>query len=72
MLKYAGLHVGKDDPRHFRFHDMRHTFASLLVIKGVSLARIQQYLGHSSIEMTMVYAHLAPEEGTAEVNKLKF
>lgn len=72
VLKHAGLNVEKEDPRHFRFHDMRHTFASLLVSKGVSLARVQQYLGHSSIEMTMVYAHLAPEEGTAEVNKLNF
>ncbi|MBO9497125.1 tyrosine-type recombinase/integrase [Thalassotalea sp. G20_0] len=72
VLRHAGLNVGKGDPRHFRFHDMRHTFASLLVSKGVSLARVQQYLGHTTIEMTMVYAHLAPEKGEAEVNKLDF
>ena len=43
-----------------RIHDLRHTFASLLINKGVSIYEVQQLLGHSSIQMTQRYAHLTP------------
>jgi integrase len=42
-------------------HTFRHTFASHLVMKGIGLETISKLLGHSSIEMTMKYAHLAPD-----------
>ena len=42
-----------------RIHDLRHTYASLLVNKGVSLYEVQQLLGHSSPQMTQRYAHFA-------------
>src|SRR5690606_3898086 len=43
-----------------RLHDMRHSFASQLVIRGVPLKAVQELLGHQHIGTTMRYAHLAP------------
>ena len=44
-----------------RIHDLRHTYASLLINNGVSLYEVQELLGHSSSAMTQRYAHLQPK-----------
>ena len=61
--KKAGL-------RQIGWHALRHTFASHLVMRGASIKAVQELLGHSSIQMTMRYAHLAPEVARDAVNLL--
>jgi integrase len=54
----------------FRFHDLRHTFASHLVMAGVDITTVSRLLGHKSLKMTLRYAHLAPSHIANAVNVL--
>lgn len=66
VIRTCGLHTAvkrtsldqPDKPR-FRFHDLRHTYASLLIAQGVNVAFVSRQLGHASITTTLnVYTHL--------------
>ena len=64
VLEKAGL-------RWLRIHDLRHTFASLLIQQGESLAYVRDQLGHHSIQITVdTYGHLIPGANRAAVNRL--
>ena len=64
ILQKAGL-------REIRIHDMRHTYASLLLSDGASLVYVKEQMGHSSIQMTVdIYGHLIPSSNRASVNRL--
>ena len=58
------------DISRFRWHDLRHHFASRLVQRGVPLNTVRDLLGHASVAMSLRYAHLAPDQRCEAVSKL--
>jgi integrase len=63
-LAKAGLH-------RIRFHDLRHTNATLLLMQGNSPVYVKDQLGHSSIKMTVdIYGHWIPRSNRQAVNQL--
>lgn len=65
-LKLAGIN------RNIRFHDLRHTFASQYMMKGGSIYTLQKLLGHSSIQMTEIYAHLSKDHLSDAIEVMSF
>jgi integrase len=62
-LKNSGI-------KDFRFHDLRHTFASQLIMAGVDLNTVRELLGHADITMTLRFSHLAPSYKQRAVDML--
>lgn len=65
VCKRAGL-------RHVRWHDLRHSFASQLVMAGTPIRQVQEWLGHSSITTTLRYSHLAPGGNPEFIKALEY
>ena len=60
----------KSGVEKFRFHDLRHTFASRLVMNGVDLVTVQELIGHKSLSMTKRYSHPTPDHKKQAVESL--
>ena len=54
----------------FRFHDLRHTFASNLVMEGIDIMTVKELMGHKDLTMTLRYSHLAPNYKSKAINIL--
>ena len=71
-VKELGFNKGIEDERQkVVFHTLRHTFASWLAMQGEPLLTIKELLGHKSVEMTMRYAHLIPDQKRAAIGKME-
>ncbi len=67
IKKAFGKLLDDAEIQDFRFHDLRHHFANRLVMAGVDLNTVRDLLGHADLNMTLRYAHLAPEHKAAAV-----
>ncbi len=66
----ACTEIPDDKKKTVVLHTLRHTAASLMVAEGVRLFDVAKVLGHSSVLVTMRYAHFAPEAGRAGIEAL--
>lgn len=55
---------------NFRFHDLRHNFCSMLVMKGVPIYTVAQIAGHADVKTTQIYAHLSPDVKKSAIDLL--
>ncbi len=62
--------LAKAGIKGFRWHDLRHTFASRLVMAGEDIRTVQELMGHKNIVMTMKYSHLSPKHLMGAVQRL--
>jgi integrase len=72
-----GAHLEGANLRKVRFgganlHTLRHTFASHLIMKGVDPRTVQEYMGHSTIQVTEKYSHLSKSHKREAINVLSF
>ena len=70
-LKLFGVLLSEADLSHMRLHDLRHSAATILLVRGVHPKIVQEMLGHSKISMTMdVYSHVLPSMQQSATDKM--
>lgn len=67
LMRACGCHVPAKP-----WHSLRHTFAAHAVMSGMPLYTLKKLMGHSTPEMTQLYAHLAPDYMAGEMARLSF
>lgn len=72
ISKFFERAVKKSGIKKVRLHDLRHTFASHLVMSGEGLKTVQELLGHQQISTTLIYAHLSKDHLKSALSKLDF
>jgi integrase len=72
VVERMGMNDGIDDRRYrICFHSLRHTCASWLALQGEPILTIKELLGHKSLEMTLRYAHLVPDQKREAVARME-
>lgn len=66
----AGIPYGRNVPNGITFHDLRHSYGSYLMAKGVDIRTTQELLGHRDLKMTQRYTHMGENTKKRAVNKL--
>ena len=62
--------LDKEEIRNFKFHDLRHTFTSEMIMRGADLKTVSELLGHATTAMTERYSHLSPAHKNLAINLL--
>jgi integrase len=63
---------GNRNHQSLKLHSLRHTYASHLIMSGVDLLTVSKLLGHSTVRVTELYAHLVPDHMSASVERLSY
>lgn len=64
--------LSSSDLPYKKFHSLRHTYATMLLTKGVDLKTVQDLMGHSDITITQIYLHVLPKTKTDAVNRINY
>ena len=72
LLKVWQRKLKNANIRYRKFHDLRHTFATLMLANGCDLVTLKELMGHSSIKITEIYLEAIPENKTDSIKKMDF